>query len=84
MKHSLSKCYFNPFNLSKNIKGKERKNIMGPIRPTPPPPLLLLGPIPCFKVVQDGSLVEVGQVGHVLAPLELGRVDLLDLQQEVG
>lgn len=29
--------------------------------------------------MQHARVVEVGQVGHVLAPLELGRVDLLDL-----
>ena len=28
---------------------------------------------------QDGRLVEVGQVGHVLVHVELGRVHLLDL-----
>ena len=31
------------------------------------------------EVVKDRGLVEVGQVGHVLALLKLGRVDLLDL-----
>ncbi len=31
------------------------------------------------KVVEDGGLVEVRQVGHVLALLKLGRIDLLNL-----
>ena len=36
--------------------------------------------LPGLEVVEDRGLVEVGQVGHVLAPLELGRVHLLHLQ----
>ena len=31
------------------------------------------------KVVEDGGLVEVRQVGHVFAFLKLGRIDLLNL-----
>ena len=29
-----------------------------------------------LEVVQNRRLVEVGQIAHVLAPLEFGRVDL--------
>ena len=38
-----------------------------------------LGLVSGPEVVQDRGLVEVGQVGHVLTLLKLGRVDLLDL-----
>ena len=38
-----------------------------------------LGLVSGPEVVQDGGLVEVGQVGHVLALLKLGRVHLLYL-----
>ena len=31
------------------------------------------------QVPQDGGIIEVGQVGHVNAAVELGRVDLSDL-----
>ena len=31
------------------------------------------------QVPQDGGIIEVGQVGHVNATVELGRVDLSDL-----
>ena len=31
------------------------------------------------QVVEDGGFVEVGQVGHVLVHVELGRVHLLDV-----
>ena len=31
------------------------------------------------QVVENGGLVEVGQVGHVLVHVELGRVHLLDV-----
>ena len=34
-----------------------------------------LGLVPGFQVVEDGGVVEEGQVGHVVAFLELGRVD---------
>ena len=37
-----------------------------------------LGGVARLQVPEDGRLVEVGQVGHVLALLELGRVDLRD------
>jgi hypothetical protein len=37
-----------------------------------------------LQVVQHGGLVEVGQVGHVLALFELGRVDLLHLRSILG
>ena len=29
-----------------------------------------------LEIPQDGSFVEVGEIGHVLTLLELGRVDL--------
>ena len=32
-----------------------------------------------LQVPKDGGVVEVGQVGHVLAAVELGRVDLAHL-----
>ena len=38
-----------------------------------------LGLVSGPQVVEDRGLVEVGQVGHVLALFKLGRVDLLDL-----
>ena len=38
-----------------------------------------LGLVSRPEVVKDRGLVEVGQVGHVLTLLKLGRVDLLDL-----
>ena len=34
---------------------------------------------PDLQVVEDGSVIEVGQVGHVLTLLELGRIDLTNL-----
>ena len=34
--------------------------------------------VPLVQVEQDGGVVEVGQVGHVLAAVVLGRVDLGD------
>ena len=34
--------------------------------------------VPLVQVEQDGGVVEVGQVGHVLAAVVLGRVDLPD------
>ena len=34
-----------------------------------------LGLVPGFQVVEDGGVVQEGQVGHVVALLELGRVD---------
>ena len=34
--------------------------------------------VPLVQVEQDGGVVEVSQVGHVLAAVELGRVDLTD------
>ncbi len=35
-----------------------------------------LGLVAGLEVVEDGGLVEVGQVGHVLTLLKLGRVHL--------
>ena len=34
--------------------------------------------VPLVQVEEDGGVVEVGQVGHVLAAVVLGRVDLGD------
>lgn len=38
-----------------------------------------LGVVTLLQVVEDRSIVEVGQIGHVLAFLVLGRVHLLEL-----
>ena len=38
-----------------------------------------LGLVAGLQVPEDGSVVEVGQVDHVLALLELGGVDTADL-----
>lgn len=37
------------------------------------------GVVSLLDVVKDGSLVEAGQIGHVLFLVELGRVHLLDV-----
>ena len=37
------------------------------------------GDVSRLEIVKHGRLVEVREVGHVLAPLKLGRVDLLHL-----
>ena len=34
-----------------------------------------LGLVPGFQVVEDGGVIEEGQVGHVVTLLKLGRVD---------
>merc|ERR1712012_213266 len=43
-----------------------------------------LGLVAGLQVPEDGSVVEVGQVDHVLALLELGRVDATDLASLEG
>merc|ERR1719346_395707 len=43
-----------------------------------------LGLVTGLQVPEDGGVVEEGQVDHVLALLELGRVDLADLSALVG
>jgi hypothetical protein len=40
--------------------------------------------VAALQVVEDGSVVEVGQVDHVVALLELGRVHLTDLSRREG
>ena len=35
--------------------------------------------IPLLQVEQDGGVIEIGQVGHVLALLKLGWIDLTNL-----
>merc|ERR1712004_964100 len=40
--------------------------------------------VPGLQVPEDGGIVEVGQVDHVLALLELGRVDTTDLSSLEG
>ena len=37
------------------------------------------GDVSGLEVMEDAGVVQVGEVGHVLAPLELWRIDLLDL-----
>ena len=43
-----------------------------------------LGLVASLQVPEDGGVVEEGQVDHVLALLELGRVDLADLSSLVS
>merc|ERR1719210_1120606 len=43
-----------------------------------------LGLVAGLQVPEDGGVVEVGQVDHVLALLELGRVDTADLSSLEG
>ena len=43
-----------------------------------------LGLVSGLQVPEDGGVVEVGQVDHVLALLELGRVDTPNLSSLVG
>merc|ERR1719494_880230 len=43
-----------------------------------------LGLVPGLQVPEDGGVVEVGQVDHVLALLELGRVDTTNLASLEG
>jgi hypothetical protein len=40
--------------------------------------------VAALQVVEDGSVVEVGQVDHVVALLELRRVHLTDLSRREG
>ena len=42
---------------------------------------LLLYLVSSLEVPEDGAIVEEGQVGHVLALLKLGRVDLAQLRR---
>jgi hypothetical protein len=40
--------------------------------------------VAALQVVEDGSVVEIGQVDHVVALLELRRVHLTDLSRWEG
>ena len=43
-----------------------------------------LGHIACLQIPEDGSLVEIGHVGHIVELLHLGRVDLHHLGRLEG